>query len=192
MDLGGPQAVKVLSPEILFLTERAEVIFNTVTDTRDRALLARTRHCLTEPRRSTQCSGNCRGNDAGRGSAMRKRKAGPRRSGGTSRYVEIDPTFAAIVRAFSRDRRVSYGGQGFGSRALRLDGKIFAMLNFKGQFVVKLPRERVAELIRLGKGHYFDTGRERVMKEWLAVHADAASWLGLAKEAHRFAKVKAG
>lgn len=29
MDLGGPQAVKVLSPEILFLMERAEVIFNT-------------------------------------------------------------------------------------------------------------------------------------------------------------------
>jgi len=30
MDLGGPQSVKVLSPEILFLMERAEVIFNTV------------------------------------------------------------------------------------------------------------------------------------------------------------------
>ena len=30
MELGGPQPVKVLSPEILFLTERAEVIFNTV------------------------------------------------------------------------------------------------------------------------------------------------------------------
>ena len=30
MDLGGPQSVKVLSPEILFLAERAEVIFNTV------------------------------------------------------------------------------------------------------------------------------------------------------------------
>ena len=30
MDLGGPQAVKVLSPEILLLMERAEVIFNTV------------------------------------------------------------------------------------------------------------------------------------------------------------------
>jgi len=30
MDLGGPQAVKVSSPEILFLMERAEVIFNTV------------------------------------------------------------------------------------------------------------------------------------------------------------------
>ena len=30
MVLGGPQPVKVLSPEILFLMERAEVIFNTV------------------------------------------------------------------------------------------------------------------------------------------------------------------
>jgi hypothetical protein len=30
MELGGPQSVKVLSPEILFLMERAEVIFNTV------------------------------------------------------------------------------------------------------------------------------------------------------------------
>ena len=30
MTLGGPQPVKVLSPEILFLMERAEVIFNTV------------------------------------------------------------------------------------------------------------------------------------------------------------------
>ena len=29
MVLGGPQPVKVWSPEILYLTERAEVIFNT-------------------------------------------------------------------------------------------------------------------------------------------------------------------
>lgn len=30
MVLGGPQPVKVLSPEILYLMERAEVIFSTV------------------------------------------------------------------------------------------------------------------------------------------------------------------
>ena len=30
MALGGPQPVKVLSPEILYLMERAEVIFSTV------------------------------------------------------------------------------------------------------------------------------------------------------------------
>jgi hypothetical protein len=121
---------------------------------------------------------------------MKKTTASAGTSTLTSRHVELHPTFAAIVRAFSRDRRVSYGGQGFGSRALRLDGKIFAMLNVKGQFVVKLPRDRVAELIRMGKGEYFDTGRDRVMKEWLAVLAKPASWLKLATEAHRFAALK--
>ena len=121
---------------------------------------------------------------------MKKTTASAGTSKPTSRHVELHPTFAAIVRAFSRDRRVSYGGQGFGSRALRLDGKIFAMLNFKDQFVVKLPRDRVAELIRMGKGEYFDTGRDRVMREWLAVRAKPASWLKLAKEAHRFAALK--
>ena len=33
MELGGPQPVKVLSPEIMFLTERAEVIFITAGNT---------------------------------------------------------------------------------------------------------------------------------------------------------------
>lgn len=37
MVLGGPQSVKVLSPEILFLMERAEVIFSTVGNTLRRA-----------------------------------------------------------------------------------------------------------------------------------------------------------
>lgn len=39
MDLGGPQAVKVLSPEILFLMDCAEVLFNTEGNTlrRDKA-----------------------------------------------------------------------------------------------------------------------------------------------------------
>ncbi len=126
----------------------------------------------------------------GRGTKMKKTTHRPRKSEPTSRYVQLDPTFALIVQAFSRARRVSYGGQGFGRRALRLDGKIFAMLSSKGQFVVKLPRQRVVELIRAGKGEYFDTGRDRVMKEWLAVLESPASWLELAREAHRFAKDK--
>ena len=107
-----------------------------------------------------------------------------------SRHVELDPSFVPLVEAFARDQRVTYGGRGFGSRALRLDGKIFAMLSSKGQFVVKLPRDRVTELIRLGKGQYFDTGRDRVMKEWLAVLGAPRSWLGLAREAHRYAMSK--
>jgi hypothetical protein len=121
--------------------------------------------------------------------APKKASARSQRGHSKSRHVELPPSFAAIVRLFSRDHRVSFGGQGFGSRALRLDGKIFAMLSSRGEFVVKLPRDRVAELIRLGKADYFDTGRERVMKEWIAVRDAPASWLELAREAHRFAKV---
>jgi len=121
---------------------------------------------------------------------MKKTTARRRKNAPASRHVNLDPSFVPVIEAFASDRRVTYGGQGFGSRALRLDGKIFAMLSSKGQFVVKLPRDRVADLIRLGQGQYFDTGRDRVMKEWLAVIGDSASWLGLAREAHRFAMAK--
>ena len=118
---------------------------------------------------------------------MKKTTARRRNGPPPRRHRELDPSFVPVIEAFSSDRRVTFGGQGFGSRALRLDGKIFAMLSSKGHFVVKLPRDRVAELIRLGRGQYFDTGRDRVMKEWLAVVGDPTSWLGLAKEAYRFA-----
>ena len=114
-------------------------------------------------------------------------------SGGSrasSRRVELPPAFAVIAKRFMRDRRVTFGGQGFGSRALRLDGKIFAMISRRGQFVVKLPRDRVAELIERGRGEYFDTGRSLVMKEWIAILAGPASWRELAEEAHRFALAK--
>src|SRR6266704_915725 len=104
------------------------------------------------------------------------------------RTAAIDPRFAPVVDAFAKDRRVTYGGQGFGSTALKLDGKIFAMMSSKGKFVVKLPKDRVDELVRLRLGEYFDPGHGRVMKEWLALEGGAASWVELAKEAHGFAR----
>jgi hypothetical protein len=33
---------------------------------------------------------------------------------------------------------------------------------------VKLPRERVDELVEAGAGHRFDPGHGRLMKEWVA------------------------
>ncbi len=75
----------------------------------------------------------------------------------------------------------------FGSSGLRMNNKIFAMISAKGQFVVKLPRERVNELVSAGVGKHFDPGHGRLMREWLAV--DAASkerWLPLAREAMEF------
>ena len=95
--------------------------------------------------------------------------------------------FALVVNAFADDRRVTPPGtgKGFGSGALKVNGKIFAMMSSKGEFVLKLSEERVNELVAAGKGSRFDPGRGRVMKEWLVVTADHTLWIPLAKEARK-------
>jgi hypothetical protein len=65
------------------------------------------------------------------------------------------------------------------------NGKIFAML-VRGALVVKLPKERVDELVEAGHGTRFDPGHGRLMREWIAVEADALPWVALAKEGHQF------
>ena len=55
-----------------------------------------------------------------------------------------------------------------GSEGLKTNGKFFAMVS-KGELVVKLPRERVDELVEAGTGHRFDPGHGRLMKEWVAL-----------------------
>jgi len=99
---------------------------------------------------------------------------------------ELDPRLALIARAFARDARVTSGGKGFGSGALKVDGKIFAMISARGLFVVKLSKERVSELVAAERGSYFDPGKGRLMKEWLALSGQEQTWLALAKEAHAF------
>jgi hypothetical protein len=100
----------------------------------------------------------------------------------------LDPHFAAVVHALRDERGVSFGGKGFGSSALKLDDKIFAMWTSKDAFVVKLARERVAELVEQGRGRYFDPGRGRLMREWLEVTTAKRMWLSLAKEALEFGR----
>jgi hypothetical protein len=83
--------------------------------------------------------------------------------------------------------------KGFGSSALWIDGgKMFALLSSNNEFVVKLPRERVDELVESGKGVSFDPRRNgKVMKEWIVVKATSENiWLSLAKEALEFALKK--
>ncbi len=78
-------------------------------------------------------------------------------------------------------------GRGFGSGALRTHGKIFAMRSSRDEFVVKLPRQRVAALVAAGGCVPFDPGHGRVMKEWLVVVAASDdTWLALAREALAF------
>jgi hypothetical protein len=97
--------------------------------------------------------------------------------------------FAAIVEALSSEPGVSVGAgkKGFGSSALKVGDKIFAMVSSKGQFVVKLPKPRVDSLVASGVGKQFDPGHGRLMKEWWALEPTSEEdWLALATEAMQF------
>jgi hypothetical protein len=99
--------------------------------------------------------------------------------------------YADVVKGFSGRRRVSYvdGGGGFGSRGqLKVDGRIFAML-VRGELVVKLPRDRVDELVDAGRGRRFDAGKGRPMREWFALASTSRqAWIPLAQEAFDFVR----
>jgi hypothetical protein len=100
----------------------------------------------------------------------------------------VDPRFAPVVKAFAADRAVTHGGKGkgFGSSGLKVKGKLFAMISSRGLFVAKLPRDRVQALVAEGIGRPFDPGHGRLMKEWIELQGDEASWVGLAREARQF------
>lgn len=98
--------------------------------------------------------------------------------------------FAALAESFAGEPAVDFGQggkKGFGSSALKVNGKIFAMVSSADEFVVKLPRARVEELEALGVGKKFDPGHGRLMKEWLALNAEMSrQWPDLAREALGF------
>lgn len=98
--------------------------------------------------------------------------------------------FGALVVEFVGVEGVTLPGdglaakRGFGADALKVHGKIFAMLT-GGRLVVKLPRQRVDALLASGDGARFDPRRDgRLMAEWLALEPEAPlEWLALAREA---------
>src|SRR6266516_2036053 len=78
-------------------------------------------------------------------------------------------------------------GTGFGrSTGLRVSGKIFA-IRASDELVVKLPKDRVEELVESGAGRRWGPGEERVMKEWVVISSSAAPrWPALVREAREF------
>jgi TfoX/Sxy family transcriptional regulator of competence genes len=96
--------------------------------------------------------------------------------------------WAPIARDQLAKRGVT-SGTGFGTNeGLRVSGKIFAML-VRGELVVKLPRDRVDELVDAGAARRFDAGKGRPMKEWASVPASASRrWRGLVEEARTFVR----
>ena len=99
-------------------------------------------------------------------------------------YAEL---FSALCAEYSdvTGIRVPEGGQGFGSQALKVNNRIFAML-VNGRLVVKLPRARVTELVETGHGQPFDGGKGTPMKEWVALTGDEAECRALVVEAQTF------
>jgi hypothetical protein len=94
---------------------------------------------------------------------------------------EARELFERITSGFMSDPTVSQG-TGFGSSpGLRVGGRIFAMLA-GGALVVKLPKDRVDQLVASGVGARFDPGHGRVMREWVTVPMGHATDLG---KAHR-------
>jgi hypothetical protein len=100
--------------------------------------------------------------------------------------------FATIVESLRSQPNVTQASEviestkRFGANALKVNAKIFAML-VNGHLVVKLPRQRVDDLIAAGAGERFAPGHGRQMKEWLSVEPTAeGDWLPLAREAMAF------
>ena len=100
-----------------------------------------------------------------------------------------DQVFDTISKAFDSDPKVSQSKM-FGSLGLKISGKVFAF-SMKGKLVLKLPKEKVDELIaaKEGKhfGHMFAPNNWRSMKEWVEIASDNEKvWLKLASEAKSF------
>jgi hypothetical protein len=97
--------------------------------------------------------------------------------------------FEQLIARFRADPSVtppSAKGGKFGASGLKVDGKLFAMLS-KGELVLKLPKDRVDELIAAHAGKRFDPGHGRLMKEWVTIEpGKSRSWPKLAEEARRF------
>jgi hypothetical protein len=96
--------------------------------------------------------------------------------------------YAALVKAELAQPDVAIG-RALQNEVLQVCGKIFAFLK-TGRLVVKLPAERVRELVAAGGAVPFTSGG-RVMKEWVCVDAPPgaageALWRTLTGEARRY------
>jgi hypothetical protein len=98
----------------------------------------------------------------------------------------------SVVQTFAKNRDVRRENKkGFGSDALKVKGKIFAMVSSSGEFGVKLLEERVDKLVSSGAGQRFDPRHGRVMKGWVVVRSGKANWAQLAAQAYQFVKALA-
>jgi TfoX/Sxy family transcriptional regulator of competence genes len=104
--------------------------------------------------------------------------------------TDPDVRYSRLVKALIKNPDVMQpiGKKGFGRSGLYVHGKLFAFLSYKKQLIVKVPRERVNELVARGDGARWNPRRDgRVLKEWIVLKPSSKlEWLPLAKEAKDF------
>jgi hypothetical protein len=125
---------------------------------------------------------------------MRTKKSTKRKTAGSQRKLDskpdlalLPPEFTRVVSTFAAHRDVKFGRMFGSSSVLNVNGQIFAMCR-KGELVVKLPKDRVDELVNARKGSRFQPATGRIMKEWISIPAKKEDWQQLAKEAYTFVK----
>ncbi|WAP51704.1 hypothetical protein OL239_18500 [Arthrobacter sp. ATA002] len=92
-----------------------------------------------------------------------------------------------VAAALQPDGPVTVGTM-FRSPGLRTGGEIVAFLGSDDTFIVKLPRDRAAGLVRAGTAEPVTMGK-RTMREWIVIPAAGSPaatrvvWTGFAREA---------
>ena len=72
--------------------------------------------------------------------------------------------------------------------SLKIRTKMFVFAKGKN-IVLKLPKERVSELLNSGEGLPYDPGNGKIMKEWVIIPPELSKkWVSLTVEAMKFAK----
>jgi len=100
----------------------------------------------------------------------------------------VEERFTEIAARMADREGVTLGSgrRGFGSDALMVNGRIFAMVT-RGHLVLKLPPDRVSALIERGDGLPFEAGKGKPMKEWVVLTSQSSRrWIALAGEACTF------
>ena len=100
--------------------------------------------------------------------------------------VGAEASFERVSERLLAEAEEVESGRMFGALALKLRGKVFAMV-VKGELVVKLPAARTEALVASGSGRPFDPGHGRVLKEWVALRPrDEAGYEAYMREAQAF------
>ena len=103
-----------------------------------------------------------------------------------SRKMTVEEFWSKVKAHFLKMSDVQKQGE-----SLKTRKKMFAMFS-KGNYVVKLPKERMEELISSGDGLPYDPGNGKIMKEWVIIPEEYANkWIEYASEAKTFAKTLA-